>query len=519
MSNTTDIFDVIIIGSGVGGLTAGLTLQTLDSNLETLILEQHNAPGGYISGFKRKGYYFDSGAEGLVYCGEGQSFRNALDSINVHQDFLEIDPIEVLHYSNKTITMYSNAEKYKEELIKNFPANKSEIMNFFQVLESMHKEYTDTVKKGINPTPKEFVKIALTCPNLRKYAFRTFKEFLDEFITNEQLKEVLSVYSLWLGLPPESIRAVSAGIVFFSPVFDGHYYPKGGMLAFAENLANTFIERGGTIKYKSKVTKIIIEKRKATGVILSDGTVIEGKKIISNADLKQTLFNYVGESSFPKNYQKRIKNLSQSVSGFAVYLGLDKELTEYPSHMAYNIKAEKHIKNILKDEYNPKEVLLRIPSKIDPELSLNGKTSVILLSLAPYNFENNWNTGENNDRTQEYRDTKSKYAAKLIKLAENLIPDLSKHITIKVISSPLSFERHTLNSQGAWYGPKQGKRKINFKTPIKNLVLTGANVEGAGVPPSFFSGIKTAKFVYKKLTKCKKSIRILFHYSASLDLK
>ncbi|MHA1516888.1 MAG: NAD(P)-binding protein, partial [Candidatus Heimdallarchaeaceae archaeon] len=103
MSESPAKYDIIIIGSGVGGLTAGLTLQTLRPELNTLILEQHNAPGGYISGFRRKGYYFDSGAEGLVFAGENQNFRKAINGLGVKLEYLPIDPIEVLHYEDKSI--------------------------------------------------------------------------------------------------------------------------------------------------------------------------------------------------------------------------------------------------------------------------------------------------------------------------------------------------------------------------------------------------------------------------------
>ncbi|MHA1200387.1 MAG: phytoene desaturase family protein, partial [Candidatus Heimdallarchaeaceae archaeon] len=315
-----------------------------------------------------------------------------------------------------------------------------------------------------------------------------------------------SAYCLWLGMPSDSLQAVSVAMTFFSPVFDGYHYPKGGMFSFAKGLADNYVERGGEIVYKKKVTRILTKRRKAIGVELADGTQIKGKWIISNADLKRTVFEYVGMNKFPGRYLVKVAKMDQSVSGFAVFLGIDNELKGYHSHLVYNLDPDEYIKEILAGTYNPKEVLIRIPTKIDPGLLNNGKSSVILLTFAPYNWKNKWNSSNR----EEYTKTKEEYADRLIKLAENMIPDLSKHIEVKLISTPLTFERFSLNSQGSWYGPRHGSKMVRKRTPIRRLFLAGANTVGAGVPPSFFSGMETAKHIMNRFSAGKRTLRVLF---------
>ncbi|MCK5410216.1 MAG: NAD(P)-binding protein, partial [Candidatus Heimdallarchaeota archaeon] len=87
-------YDVIIIGSGMGGLGAGLKLQSSNPKLKSIILEQHNIPGGFVTGFKRKGMYFDAGAEGIVYAEENQALAQILQKLGVEQEFIKIDPLE-----------------------------------------------------------------------------------------------------------------------------------------------------------------------------------------------------------------------------------------------------------------------------------------------------------------------------------------------------------------------------------------------------------------------------------------
>ena len=514
---TAEKFDVIIIGSGMGGLAAGLQLQNNNPNLKTLILEQHSIPGGSVNGFKRKGYYFDSGAEGIIYCGEGQLFRNNLENLGVSQEFISIDPVEVMHFSNKTVVMHNGLEKFIEELIQKFPKEEEEIRDYFNVIEKMSEEFFSLSLNTLDPSFRDLLKIVFTRPTLRKYGIKTFQQLLDKFITNPELRKVLAVYCLWLGVPPDKISAALAAIVFNSPFIDGNFYPKGGMLAFAKNLARVYKSSGGIIRYRTKVKKIIVEKRRAIGVLLENGEAIYSKWIISNADLKKTIFDFVGKEFFRRTYQNIISKLKQSVTGFAVFLGLDEQLDDYHSHFAYNVDAEKYLDRISKGSCEPEEVLIRIPQNIDPSLKNEKGSSVVLLALTPQNCSNNWGLCEEGKRGEKYLQTKEKFADKLIKLAEKVIPDLSKRIKVKEIATPLTFERFVQSTEGSWYGPQTAQKIPKFKTPLKRLLLAGSNTGDFGVPTSFFSGIKTADYVIKRINKGRK--KEFPHYFATIKDK
>ncbi|NPD90358.1 MAG: NAD(P)/FAD-dependent oxidoreductase [Asgard group archaeon] len=506
-----EYYDVIIIGSGMGGLGSGLYLQKQNPDLKTLILEQHSIPGGSVNGFKRKGYYFDSGAEGLVYCGEGQIFRERLEELGVFHDYISIDPVEVMKYEDRTVVMHNKLEKFIEELIKNYPEDEKEIREYFRIIKKMSDEYFSLSLKNFSPSFRTLLKIVLTRPTLRKYGLKTFQQFLDKSITNPDLRKILVVYCLWLGVLPDKISAPSAAIVFNSPFIDGNFYPKGGMLAFAKNMAKVFKSNGGVIKYKSRVEKILIHKKKAVGVRLDDGTIFYGKWIISNADLRKTVFDFVGKDFFKKSYQKFISMIKQSVTGFAVFLGLDIQLDDHHSHIAYNVDAEKFLVRLREENFNPEEVLIRIPQNIDPSLRNDKGSSVILLSMAPYNYKEKWGNDKEGKRNSQYHEIKEAFADKLIKLAEKVIPNLTQRIKVKEIATPLTYERYIQTTEGSWYGPQTDQKLPSFKSPLKRLFFAGGNVDGAGVPPSFFSGIKTAKYITRKIKK--KRYMKAFYYS------
>jgi phytoene dehydrogenase-like protein len=469
-------YDVIIIGSGMGGLGTGLKLQSSNPKLKTI-------------------------AEGIVFCGDGQIFKLALDELGVEQEFIKIDPVETLYFPDKKIIMHGDAKKYQSELIKHFPDNKDGIVQFFQVIKSIMDEFHSVVKDKLEPSFKELLKIAITCSNMRKYATKSFDNLLNEHITNDQLRDVLAIYSLWLGVQPSKIRALQAAVVFFSPYYEGHYYPKGGMLAFAKNMVDAYSKQGGEIRYRTEVKKIIIENGKAVGVELENGKKLRAKWIVSNSDLRRTTFELVGEKYLPSKYIEFINKIELSITGFIVFLGLDIHLKDTPSHIAYNLKTESYLERIASGKYAPEEVLIRIPDKIDPSLRNEKGTAVVLFTIAPYSLEKNWGVGKDGKRTAKYEEIKEKYTQKLILLAENVIPGLSKHIVIKEAATPLTFERYTLNTGGSWYGVKKGFKRPKQQTPLKNLLLAGGNTQGSGVPSCFFSGIKAGEIILKKLKK------------------
>ncbi len=506
-----EYYDVIIIGSGMGGLGSGLYLQKKNPGLKSLILEQHSIPGGSVNGFKRKGYYFDSGAEGLVYCGEGQVFRQSLEDVGVFQEFISIDPVEVMQYHDRTVHMYNKLERFIEELIKHFPDEEEEILNYFEIIKKMSDEYFSLSTGNLDTSARTLLRIAFTRPTLRKYGLKTFQQLLDKFITNPDLRKILAVYSLWLGVLPNKISAPSAAIAFNSPFIDGNFYPKGGMLAFAKNMEKVYKMNGGEIKYKSKVEKILFHKKKAVGVRLEDGSTYYGKWIISNADLRKTVFDFVGKDFFKKSYQDFISKIKQSITGFAVFLGLDTHLDDHHSHIAYNVDAEKYLERLKSDKFDPEEVLIRIPQNIDPSLRNDKGSSVILLSMAPYDYKKKWGVDKEGKKNGTYHEIKDIFANKLIKLAEKAIPGLTQRIRVKEIATPLTYERYIQTTEGSWYGPETDQKLPSFKSPLKRLLFAGGNVDGAGVPPSFFSGIKTGKYVAKKMKK--KRYRKTVYYS------
>ncbi len=494
-------YDIIIIGSGMGGLGAGIQLQCTSPNLRTLIVEQHSIPGGYVSGFTRKGHYFDAGAEGATYVGEGEILDKWFKEIGFSQEFIREKPLEVIHYPDRTITLHDNLDDHIAELVKHFPHEKENIIAYFRYLEAMVNEYLPFAPDKYRKSFGNLLKFIVTSHKIRANMGKTFDKLLNKFIKDEQLKDVLSFFTLWLGMPVENLSATSAGVLFGYVHIFGNHYAKGGMLSFSQNLADFYTSKGGKIRYKTVVKKIIVENKEVKGVQLADDTIIKGKWVISNADLKRTIFDYVEEENLPKKYVQKINRTKQSLSGVSVFLITSQDLSSFPSHMTVKKEYRDYIGEVLQGNFTADQVCIRIPSNIDHSLRKQGQTAVILLALAPYEWENNWKTLDGKERQEEYKKLKEQCGKDLIATAERAIPKLSSTLEYVEVSTPLTFERYTLSTDGSWYGPRRNQKKIKYKTPIPNLVFAGGNVVRGGVPNCLLSGIKTANYIAKVIGK------------------
>ncbi len=491
-------YDVIIIGSGMGGLGAGLTLQNHNPNLKTVILEQHSIPGGFVTGFKRKGMYFDAGAEGIIYAGDNQALSLILQKLGVEQEFIKIDPLEILYYPDKEISLHADSEKFLDELIQHFPDSESELRNYFETMEKMTEEVWHYGPTDYTNSLWTMLKFLVRAKTLRKHMLKSFQKYLDKKISNVELHPILSFYNLWLGLPPKDTMAPIGIVVGGNPFLKGNFYPKGGMLGYAKNLASYYKKKGGEIRYNAMVEQIIVEDKTAVGVKLNSGEEIRARLIISNADLKRTYLNLLGKKNISKNDYKKMVVLEPSISGFGVFLGVDMDLTKFPSHLTVFNDYKEIIGPVLEGEFTLNGVAMRIPSKIDDSLKSDKGTGIVILAIAPYEWKNRWKVTIEGERAEEYKKLKEKYAEQMIKIAERAIPGLSENIIVKEIATPITFERYSLNDGGGWYGPQKGQRRSSYKYPLDNLILTGANVDSTGVPTAFISGVKTAEKMIKK---------------------
>lgn len=260
---------------------------------------------------------------------------------------------------------------------------------------------------------------------------------------------------------------------------------------------------GGELVLKTLVTKILVEGNKVTGVELADGTRVNSRYVVSNVDGRQTFLQLIGEQHLDPKFVRELKETRLTDPVFLVSLGVDMNLKAMGfdgTTIVYN--RSDNIGDVWSGDPEKCSLWIMMHSLHDPSQAREGMATVQIMTLFPYNYMGYWRREPDGTRGKEYTELKEALADKLISSAEEIIPELSKHIVCKDIATPLTFERYTLNSEGASHGwfPVPGAKPRSQKTLFKNLYQAGHwTFPGAGVLTVALSGRNAAKLVLKDM--------------------
>ena len=467
-------YDVIIIGSGIAGLTCGALLSK--RGYRVLVLEQHSNVGGYCSSFKRKGFVFNTGVGNVSGLWEKGPITYLLKELGFKKEELFARNKIRFIFKGREIDA-SNLEEFVKALSEMFPEEKENIYAFFDEAKKAYEECYREAEVYGTPLPaylivkvfgaKKLLDYPMEHPHFYDWMNKTYQQKLDEFFANEELKTLLCALLGYLGTKPEETAASNALTAVVSYYLYGGYFPKP-----AQNFANAlrdFIENnGGKVLLKHRVDKILVEKGEVKGVKAGD-KIFRSSIVVANANAKTTFLELVGEENLDEEFVEYIKSLKMSPSSFMVFLGVDMDLSDYPT-----------IIENLDEGYS-----IVINSNADPSLAPKGKASVTILTLA--NYHDFPERG-----TDEYSEKKRLLAKMLIRKAEKVIPNLSEHIIVQDAATPRTFERYTSMPEGAIYSFDQSINTVRpyFKTPVKGLYLASASTfPGAGIEAVVISGI------------------------------
>jgi phytoene dehydrogenase-like protein len=491
-------FDVVVIGSGIGGLTAALTAARRGRSV--CVLEAGKQLGGFLNPFERKHYGFDPGVHYLGECGPGGSFRRLLDGLGLERvRFRELSPdgFDRLVFPGYEVSTCRGHDRYEERLAKDFPRERDGLGRFFDLLRGFRAAVAAANRKGV------VAKLGALrhLPIFLKYGRATYGELLDDHVADPLLKAVLAAQGGDYGLPPSRASAM-IGLGVLDHYLGGAYFPIGGSRGLRDAFVDALREHGAELERNRPVARVLVRGGRATGVVTSDGEEIEARAVVSNADAVTTYRELVGTPHLPSGLRKKLAGTKPSVGAVCLFVGTDLDLatTGFTDANVWHFGTRD-----LDAIFAPVErgamptqdfFFLSSPSLKDPETSAArapGHHALELVTLVPHEPFARWEHEKTMRRGEDYERMKAELGERYLAAAERYVPGLCGHVKVLEVATPLTAQSFVRTPRGSIYGPEHtpelfGPFRYAARSPVDGLFLCGSSVLGCGVVPCAASG-------------------------------
>lgn len=477
-------YDVIIVGAGLGGLTAGAKLAK--EGKKVLVLEQHDRPGGCATTFKRKEFTMEVGLHEMDGLHPADPKTKIFTDLGIMEKvkFLELPEFYRFVNERHDIVVPHDPEKAKEILLKSFPNEKEGIEKYFYSLVNARKLMKES----------------------RGQKDKSLGEFLDEIINNEDLKLVLLGNLGYFHDDPYSLS------YYYYINAQGAYYNgranfiRGGSQKLSDAFMEIIEENGGRVKLNSIVTKVNYKNDIPSSVMYHDTKakeksefIDEAKEIVINSSLPKLATELLPDK-FGKDLALQIKNNNIGASLLTVYYGFNKSLKEIgnPNYSTFlyhdSVKTQKDILKNNHSDFSTRSLTFVDYSQVDSDLAPKGKSVGAVCCI---DYPDEWE-GLSKD---EYKKKKAYVAEVITARCEKLIPGFRDAIEHVEVATSLTIKRYTLNPKGAVYGFAQNPDKPTeylSSLPDNIHIASAWGKFGGGFSGAIISGYMTAFGILRK---------------------
>ncbi len=485
-------YDVIIVGAGMAGLTAGLKLAK--SGKKVAVLEKHFIPGGYATNFSRKGkdgniYTFDCSLHSLSGMNDNCTVYNMLNNLDI------LDKITINKKENSTSILRngkffpipSDINEFESTLCKRYPHLADNIKSLFEFMKNFYENM-----KLLSVNHEEAPKYLLDLESI------SVEDFVKRYIDDENF--MLDFGYLWGydGLPPSKLNAFYYIVTLSSYLIGGHSYIGGGSGQLSKVMQECIQENDGKVYLLSEVIKVNTENDKVISVTTKKGDVFEADEFIFACDPNH-IFSLI-DNPIISDYVKNMKTLEKSSSMTQLFLGIDcssKDLGIKYSNVYYQkVDLETSHKCSLEGNLEDANSNVAFYDQMDPNLNKHGAS----VHITAIDYSKNWPERG----TDEYKRRKEEITEILLNKLLKLFPQIKDHIQVMELGTPRTMARYTNNSDGAIYGWAQnikqgGLNRSSFKTPFKNAIMIGSwSFPGGGFEGAIFTGMIGANRILSK---------------------
>lgn len=481
---------VIIIGSGIAGLACGCYLQM--NGIATEILEASLLPGGLCTAWHRGPYVFDGCMRWLIGAQQPSAFHQIwteLGAITGRKIFIHDDMLQIEGLEGETLVVPTDLDKLAREFKRIAPEDS-------RLIDKLVRDARRCAPLEPPLTPLElmhpFAKARLGLDILPMVpAIMRYKNLpITRYVTRYQNKFMRQALQLIVGNKDMSALVLVMLLAFRTRNNTG--FVAGGSWDFAMAIAERYAKLGGTVRYKSKVISVKVEKNRAVGVHCADGTLVPAQTVVSCADGHTTIFKMLDGKFVDKKLLYLYEHCQPFPAIVQISLGIQKTFPHAPHTL--NLPLRQCLRVDDQQQYDRLEVeTFGAASKLCPE----GTTVMTVRLQTRHDF---WMELKKNDPPR-YRAEKKRIVQEIIVALDQRFPGLGPAVERSDIATPATFVRYTGNWQGSYEGwlptPRILGRRIPYTLPkLKNFYMAGHwVVAGGGLPAAALAGRYAAQMV------------------------
>ncbi len=513
-----ETYDVVVIGAGIGGLTAGALLSK--SGLSVCIVEKEPHVGGYLAGFRRRDFLFDTAIHWLNQYNQSGVVTRLFDILgNDHPRAISLKHTRRYIGNSFNYLLTTNPDQLRDQLIEEFPHEKKGLLKFFRCAKKIgnslcrlnqifRSEETMSFSEKIFSRMRMLSVLLPFIPHAFYSGEKGLKKGLYRFFKDPDLHKIFASETELIGC------MVPIG---WSYADDFQCPPEGGGQVIPEWLKHIVEYYKNDIVPRCSVQKVLLEDNCCVGVqCLHRGKIYEirSKYVIAACDIETLYEKMLPASAVPAILKEKLRNADLYSSSCTISIGLDCPtetlgLGEELIHLVNeNISFDAHQNG----DPVTAEISILPPSVRDKSLAPQGCGTLTLFMPALMDYCNNWYAVKDEQgeyiRGEEYKELKKKVAEIIIDRVEAAVaPGLKSHILFYEVATPVTHYRYTGNKNGTMMGAKPGQKNMrnkiaHYQTPVKNLILGGHWAElGGGVPIATKAGTNASLLILKKENK------------------
>lgn len=511
-------FDVVIIGAGISGLTSAALFSRF--GYKVCVLEMDARPGGYIAGFRRLDYRFDSAIHWLNQCGPKGLVTHAFNAIGTDYPKSKTQhAIRRYFIDDVSYLVTTDVDRLRDEWIRDFPQDEKGIRRFFRDAKRIGRSFENFRFINRNLTTMnlwgkmlrgfQLLRFALPfIPHISYHGDEGVQKGLKKYFTDERLLKLF-------GAEQDLLSCLIP--IAWAHIKDYQTPPEGGSQTFAEWLYHVTQSYGNEVRLQSRVTEITLNGKHATGVkYVRKGKMeeVRAKYIVASCDVETLYEKMLPSGIVPEKRLSSLRNAELYASAVTLSIALNCKAEDlgFDEEIFYLADGNSTRTELGSGDPHTSGIHILASSTRDTSLAPEGKGTLTIFIpgfIEQFDF---WGTDRDEKgnfvRSERYKQLKQEVADILLDRVEKQLDiDLRSHIVYLDIATPITHFRYTGNRGGTMMGARPGKANMkagvaHYKTPIDNLFLSGHWAElGGGIPVAVRAALNSTLLVMKDINK------------------